>query len=662
MDQVSRSGVGTDVTDETASMGEYRNSEDHEPVNPRSDPLGQYLAAPQALPAPTYKQRVEEFRKLFRELPESERLIVDYTCALQRDILLQGRLYLSENWLCFYSNVFWGTKIVLTLRDIKAMYREKTARLIPNAIQICTDSEKLFFTSFSAREKSYQGVFRMWQNTLMDKPLTSLELWLVVKQHYGNDLGLSHEEMESLQGSAESTTQTHTSLTMRPGGEDSGRLERPSTLRLQPGDQGSFEPNTPQGEDLPSPLGESTANSRNADDAHSTSSQCTPDPSLDRSAPERVSKRSELSLDLNTNLDHFSEQSAEESAEEEERVCVSEQQGRLYVNKVFNISAEKMFELLFTDSHFMRRFMNARKITNASFAPWQSEASGAMKRSLNYTIAITNPLVGKFSTATENQILYKESREGQYYLVDAEVYTHDVPYHDYFYTQNLYCIIRHSKHKCRLRVYTDVKYKKQPWGLVKSFITKNSWSGLEDYFRHLESELMEEEAELNQGGGDHGKTIGGLRHRRRRTFSRTLQEHLNPSNQYRPDLDPHREGNTDPMDMKGPQWNVSTIVAGMSIIMLILTVLNLGLFFKLWAMEDVVTRMYLSTKNRLRERAESSFAPDFSPGPAPPHRTREETLLLKAVLQDSINLLEQLRCSLLVLQQNFVTNRTATPQ
>lgn len=31
MDQVSRSGVGTDVTDETASMGEYRwSSDDHE--------------------------------------------------------------------------------------------------------------------------------------------------------------------------------------------------------------------------------------------------------------------------------------------------------------------------------------------------------------------------------------------------------------------------------------------------------------------------------------------------------------------------------------------------------------------------------------------------------------------------------------------------------
>lgn len=33
---------------------------------------------------------------------------------------------------------------------------------------------------------------------LLFQPLTSLELWQMVKQHYGNDLGLSHEEMESL--------------------------------------------------------------------------------------------------------------------------------------------------------------------------------------------------------------------------------------------------------------------------------------------------------------------------------------------------------------------------------------------------------------------------------------------------------------------------------
>lgn len=46
----------------------------------------------------------------------------------------------------------------------------------------------------------------------------------------------------------------------------------------------------------------------------------------------------------------------------EERVGSSEAQGRLFLNKVFHISANKMFELLYTDSSFMRRFMNIMKI------------------------------------------------------------------------------------------------------------------------------------------------------------------------------------------------------------------------------------------------------------------------------------------------------------
>lgn len=40
-----------------------------------SDPQGQCLAAPQT-PLPTYKQRYDEFKKLFKELPDTERLVV----------------------------------------------------------------------------------------------------------------------------------------------------------------------------------------------------------------------------------------------------------------------------------------------------------------------------------------------------------------------------------------------------------------------------------------------------------------------------------------------------------------------------------------------------------------------------------------------------------
>ncbi|XP_026114048.1 GRAM domain-containing protein 1B-like isoform X2 [Carassius auratus] len=145
--------------------------------------------------SPTYKQRNEDFRKLFKQLPDSERLIVDYSCALQRDILLQGRLYLSENWICFYSNIFrWETLLTVKLKDVCSMTKEKTARLIPNAIQLCTDSEKHFFTSFGARDRTYMMMFRLWQNALLDKPLCPKELWHFVHQCYGNELGLTSDD------------------------------------------------------------------------------------------------------------------------------------------------------------------------------------------------------------------------------------------------------------------------------------------------------------------------------------------------------------------------------------------------------------------------------------------------------------------------------------
>ncbi|XP_010770180.1 GRAM domain-containing protein 1C [Notothenia coriiceps] len=657
MDQLSpRSAVGSeDVTDDSTSMLDVQWSSDEELSS--SDPQSQCLPAPS--PLPNYKQRLDEFKKLFRELPESERLIVDYPCALQRDILLQGRLYLAENWLCFYSNVFRGTKITLTLKDITSMTREKTARLIPNAIQVCTATDKFFFTSFSAREKSYQGVFRMWQNTLLDKPLTSLELWQMVKQHYGNDLGLSHEEMDSLHMSE---TSMHTSLqTARPGGDEGvGRLERPPSLRL-PGMENGPYGGPPLQDELPfEPLG--SQQPLNMEDARSPPLSGASGSSLDRLAHERRQALVAFSRPQRQIKQRVRAERLRKNEDVEERVVTSEVQGRLFINKVFHISANKMFELLFTDSSFFRRFMIVRKTTNSSSTAWQKDASGHMKRSLNYTISISNPLVGKFSTATENQTLYKESRDGQYYLLDSEVYTHDVPYHDYFYTQNRYYIISNSKRKCRLRVYTDVKYKKQPWGLVKSFITKNSWSGIEDYFRQLEAELLEEEVEMNQGGGDTGK-IGGLR-RRRRTYSRTLPEHMKPNKQYGQDPEQRRDSNMGPIEMNSPHgWSSTTLVIGMSLILLILTLMNLGLFFKLWAMEDVAHRMYLSTKHRLRERNEARLAPDYMPRQGPEYQSREDAQLLKNVLQDSINLLEQLRSSLLVLHKNFgMANRTADPE
>ena len=50
----------------------------------------------------------------------------------------------SDKHVCAdYRNLYPLWQITLTLKDIVTMTREKTARLIPNAIQVCTSTEKV---------------------------------------------------------------------------------------------------------------------------------------------------------------------------------------------------------------------------------------------------------------------------------------------------------------------------------------------------------------------------------------------------------------------------------------------------------------------------------------------------------------------------------------
>jgi hypothetical protein len=62
---------------------------------------------------------------------------IDYGCALARDILVQGRLYISENHLCFHANIFgWITDLSVPIYDIVSIEKKMTALIIPNAIQV----------------------------------------------------------------------------------------------------------------------------------------------------------------------------------------------------------------------------------------------------------------------------------------------------------------------------------------------------------------------------------------------------------------------------------------------------------------------------------------------------------------------------------------------
>ncbi|GAB5576442.1 protein Aster-C isoform X1 [Prionailurus iriomotensis] len=549
----------------------------------------------------TYKDRNEEYKRQFTHLPDTEKLIADYACALQRDILLQGRLYLSENWLCFYSNIFrWETTICIALKNITFMTKEKTARLIPNAIQIVTESEKFFFTSFGARDRSYLSIFRLWQNVLLDKSLTRQEFWQLLQQNYGNELGLNAEEMENLSLSIEDTVQpreVQEEAAWMIVGREMKNFPSPSVLHE----------NQLIVFQRQSQLMEIHRKGGLGKEEPPSEKQIKKSPLL--TSEKRLSRVPSKSLDLNKNEYLSLDKSSTSDSVDEENMPEKDLHGRLFINRVFHISAERMFELLFTSSRFMQRFADSRNII------------------------VT---------------LYKESREAQFYLVDSEVLTHDVPYHDYFYTLNRYHIIRSSKQKCRLRVSTDVKYRKQPWAIIKSLIEKNSWSSLEDYFRQLESNLLAEESVLNQSVEDAGK-LSGLR-RRRRTFNRTAETV--------PKLSSQRSSGDVGLDAKGDIsgkkkemeiCNTALIVV-MSIFLLLLVLLNVTLFLKLSRIESAAQSLY---RLHLQEEKSLHLASGMLSRAESIEKNKDQAHRLKGVLQDSIVMLEQLKSSLVMLQRTF---------
>ncbi|XP_043929085.1 protein Aster-C [Protopterus annectens] len=352
-------------------------------------------------------------------------------------------------------------------------------------------------------------------------------------------------------------------------------------------------------------------------------------------------------LDLNGNEDLPADQSyTQHVPSERKNVPIQiDLPGRLYINRIFHISAETMFELLFKkESPFIQTFMDSRKIKDVVIGSWKKdETSGNNLRFLNYVITISNPVIGKFTSATEKQMWYQNRHDSGLFMVDAEVTMNEVPYHDYFYNVNRYCIIHTSKHKCRLRVSSDISYRKQPWGLIKSFIEKNSYNGLEDYFKQLESDLVAEEKLLN----DHSPE-SRLR-RRRQNWNENLTDHgqrsclkrsTNNLNQKEADGTAGRSSRKHPY--KGTSF---TVMLALSFFLILLVLLNITLFIKLLKIEHVAQKLHVLNK------FQSADTNIFAEGEH--HMDRSQLRDLKELLLDSIGLLEQLRSSLILLQKRF---------
>ncbi|KAK7462674.1 hypothetical protein VKT23_007262 [Stygiomarasmius scandens] len=109
-------------------------------------------------------RRNADFHELFPSIPPGDYLIEDYGCALQREILIQGRLYISENHICFHANILgWITDLSIPIYEIQSLEKKMTAFVIPNAIQITTRQAKYTFASFLSRDTTYDVIYNIWR-------------------------------------------------------------------------------------------------------------------------------------------------------------------------------------------------------------------------------------------------------------------------------------------------------------------------------------------------------------------------------------------------------------------------------------------------------------------------------------------------------------------
>lgn len=115
-----------------------------------------------------------QYHKLFKEVNKDELLRQSYTCALQKDILYQGKMFVSDNWICFHSKVFGrDTKIAIPVMSVTFIKKTKTALLVPNALVIGSTCEQHVFVSFLSRNTTFKLLKSICNHLEVDKSCSS---------------------------------------------------------------------------------------------------------------------------------------------------------------------------------------------------------------------------------------------------------------------------------------------------------------------------------------------------------------------------------------------------------------------------------------------------------------------------------------------------------
>ncbi|KAL0140368.1 hypothetical protein V8B55DRAFT_1506626 [Mucor lusitanicus] len=486
-------------------------------------------------------KRNNDFHSLFRSVPDQERLIDDYGCALQKEILLQGRVYISEHHLCFNANIFgWITNLVIAFADIEDIEKRSTAIFIPNAILISTCSSKVglirtkhFLASFLSRDQAYDQMVEIWESFSS-----------TIQVHAG---GFKGDDATEFSGSDESDY-TSSDYSYSDEDEEDDELHGDLvTVSSQINDKNNNNSTLSDRQaslaSLPLPKHLSAARRRAVSEAgprpnmqeylkKSTESTATLAQvgSTANSAHENSTTVTDAST-IAASTENASENKNVQIKEQTECECSKTDQHfpTVVMDKQYDTTIETMYNLLF-NSTFMNKFLcEVEKSTEVCIGEWSKNEGCVHSRESSY-IKYLGGSIGPKSTKCylKEEVLHLDTTDYVSQLTVTQ--TPDVPSGGSFSVKTRTCISWCGQGQVRVLVTVLVDFTKSSW--LKSTIEKASIDGQQNFYKSLDAAVRKY---LDSHAGDTkrlangGKKKGGKRRHRHRNQADKTQDAASPA-------------------------------------------------------------------------------------------------------------------------------------
>ncbi|KAI3620670.1 hypothetical protein CBS9595_002637 [Malassezia furfur] len=431
-------------------------------------------------------KRNDEFHAMFPTVPEDDFLIESYGCAISRELLIQGRMYVSEARVCFHSSIFgWVTSIVVPFADIISIEKRNTAYVIPNAILIKTLRSKYHFSSLVTRDSTYSMLVNIWR---LSQPSTNAQQTAMIAES-------AHETQSEDEKGGEKGV----------GGKGLSKRERLrrrlALARIQAKKQ-----NSDAGDAPTAAAGSGAVSPHDADDDMTESSS----ESEDEAEEQDPSNHRTTKCDCDAKKLHLA---------------------NTVLDDTFDVPPKKLFHLLFCDN-FMSTFLTENQhLTELKISNWENDGANkdvSASRNVQYIKPLNGP-IGPKQTHCEIKEEQLHIDFDDFCTTMTTTHTPDVPSGSSFYIKTRTCFMWAEHGHCRLLVTCAVEWTGR--SMIKSIIDKASIEGQKQYYADLANAIRQHLSEQSKSGetGAAAQGAGHAKHAKKGAVAAVSEAPVSPT-------------------------------------------------------------------------------------------------------------------------------------